>query len=184
MKLDEKKYARLLADLLAGQEEDGRAEPISPERLYQALTTGPALAPDERTRIWQSPLVRQDYLEAKRRIRAEIADRWIRDGVQTTLQAQAASTQTEVMAVDGPDFAVSIYRHHDEDGSWVVLLKLKRALLGSAYPLVGVRLVDSGGQEWLKGIPNSLGEISQEWTDSEATPADRLRSHELVLQVA
>lgn len=185
MALNPNGMKRLLAALLAGQIEPDQRQTIARGRFQQALTTGPALSADERRSVWLSPLARAEYLRLKRRLDAEIRWRWRERDFKLHLIGKAAADDSGELCYASADgsFQVALMRQPDEDMPWLVLLTLNEAIRETIYPMTQVRLADSGGLEWVRGRPDTRGEISFGWYDLGNAPDQRLREHTLMLEL-
>lgn len=176
---------RLLAAVLDSQIEPEQNLNIDQERLRQALTSGPPLNTDEQRRIWSSPLTRAEYLSLKRQINAEIRIRWRERDFELRLIGRAAADGSDELRYDSSDgsFQITLMRQPDEDMPWLVLLTLSTGLRETLYPSTELRLIDSGGLEWVRGQPDTRGEISFGWYDLINLPDQRLREYTLVLEI-
>src|SRR5688572_17843588 len=78
-----------------------------------------------------------------------------------------------------PDLTVKLFSLDDQAERWTIFLKLSEAVHDSLVS--GVRLVDTGGMEWLAGHVDSDGELSADWPHHES-PRQRLDHYALRLE--
>lgn len=176
---------RLFADVLDSQLEPEFTPDISTDRLRESLTTGPALSAEERRSLWRSPLIRDEYLRIRRQLNAEIRSRVQERGLDLRIVGRAAADDTDELRYDSADgsFQITLMRQPEEDMPWLLLVTLSKAIRETLYPLTQIRLVDSGGLEWVRGRPDTRGELSFGWYDLENLPDQRLREHSLILEI-
>ena len=175
----------LLAALLNSQIEPDNSPIIDNMRLYEAFTTGPGLNNEEQRILCLSPTSRARYLQIKRKINAEIRSRWRAQGLALSLIAKAAAAQNTLLdfqAADG-SFSVTLYRQDDADMPWMILLRLSPRVRDTLHSTTMIRLVDSGGLEWVRGRPDARGEISFGWYDLQNPAEQRLREYALTLDL-
>lgn len=172
---------KLLASVLAGQVETGQYGALSPQRLREALTSGPDLNDAERALLLLSPVARDDWDRARREVLDEVRDRWIDSGARTELVPLAAASASETGQIDisGADFAVSLFRQDDEGTTWVILVQLGPTLRAGLHPMSALRLVDDTGLEWARGRPDAQGELLATWQNDQISLQERASVHRL-----
>lgn len=175
--------ARLLAGILDSQLETGQYGVVDEHRIRESLTTGPVLTDEEQSLLLLSPVARNDYNTIRRQIKEEVlvqlADNHIE---QTLLPLAAAASAGDKVLLKGNGFNVTLYKQDNLGIPWVILVQLGKSYLEAINPMTVVRLVDSGGLEWLRGKPDANGEITQPWQDSETDILSRSRRFSLTLE--
>jgi len=165
---------RLLSNVLALQNEDGRGAELTDERVKQVLLGRDAFTAAEERMLATSPLARLIYAEVLEDLRLEeeaFAQRCERAGVKTeTHSLLAASGGQYPMVLPSDDFSVTLCPHPVSAG-WVISLTLHDQFRRIMHSDEGLALVDEKGVTWLRGQVNSYGEIhSYDWPHDE-TPA-------------
>jgi hypothetical protein len=173
----------LLADILNTQTDEECGQMFSDSRLHQVLMGTSPLTEEEKKRLWLSPTARAQYFEAREQICQDIRRRWAELNVTLRAERRVAADESSPVIVPSEDFTVRIYREEDVDMPWSISLTLEPRIRDTIGPEVQVRLVDSGGLEWLRGHPSKRGEINSGWFNLEISPVDRLLQHELRLDV-
>lgn len=174
--------AELLSEILETQVESGQFGAIDEERLRQALTSGPPLSNEEQSLLLLSPVARSDYKRIRREIRENLTSRLINRSVELELLPLAAATDEEKVIMQGNGFNVTLYRQDNLGIPWVILVQLGTFYLQALNPMTVLRLVDSGGLEWLRGKPDANGEITATWDDPETDILARSRRFSLTLE--
>ena len=175
--------SRLFLEILNSQLESGRYPPLDEKRVRESLTRGPGLTEDEQIILLLSPLARHDYQQVKKKIQEETRLRLYAQGVETELLAMAASSEDgDKMILKGNGFTVTLYRQENHDTPWVLLVQVGPLYLQNIYPMTPLRLIDSGGLEWLRGRPDANGEITASWNDPETDLLARSKRFSLILE--
>lgn len=172
----------LLAALLESQIESGKFGEIDKNRIRQALTTGPTLTEQEQRLLLLSPVARSDYKEIRREIVIRDRQRLDRHGVETNLMPLAASDDSDKVVLKSSGFTVTLYRQEKLGVPWVILVQLGPAYQKAVNPMTTLRLADTGGLEWLRGKPDTNGEITGAWNDPETDLIKRIRRFSLMLE--
>lgn len=172
----------LLLELLNQQVDTGEGIGLSEARIEQALTVGPGFSEQESRLLWRAPIARDNVLRVRERLRQDVLARWRASGFEPVADVKAAADGAEdVIKVRGQGFALTIFPEADETMPWILSLQIDAELQSSMPAGLRFQLVDSGGMVWLKGRPNSRGEINDGWFDTTTSPQDRLRTHHLRL---
>ena len=174
--------AGLLAEILGSQIESGAYGEMERGRIYEALTTGPGFTEQEKTLLLLSPLAREDFFSVQREISEEIHDKLAQFGVETELLPLAAADREEKIVLKNSGFSVTLYRRKDAGVHWVILVQLEMNYKRAIQPRTILRLVDSGGLEWMRGNPDDYGEMSGAWYAGETDLLDRARLFSLILE--
>jgi|GEM_PF-2674440 len=174
--------AELLSGILDTQIESGQHGSISEERIRQSRTTGPRLNNAEQRLLLLSPVARSDYRRVCRKIQEELTNRLLDQGVEIELLPLAAATDEDKVIMNGNGFNVTLYRRKDLGIPWVILVQLQASYLRVLDPMTILRLVDSGGLEWLRGKPDGNGELTAAWDDPETDILARSRRFSLKLE--
>ena len=174
--------ATLLTELLAPQVETGKYGVISKERLRASLTTGPPLTEHEQTVLLLSPVTRIDWQHIQQQVTHELLAELKARDIEMNLLPMAAATDEETTKFHGNGFNVTLYRQNDIGIPWIVLVQLGDAYLKAIGPMTTLRLVDSGGLEWLRGKPDKNGEITGSWHDQDTDLLARSRRFSLTLE--
>lgn len=174
--------ARLLRDILDQQIEDGTSGSIERERVEDAVTTGPRLDAGEKAVLLLSPYARHVYFEIAREQRADVNRRLSTRNVDTRAMKLAASHEIDKVEIPGRGFTVTLYRARDVNEPLVLLLRLSDAYRQAVNPMTRLRLSDSGGLEWLRGVPDHNGQITGMWSDPKMDLVERAASYELILE--
>jgi len=175
--------AVLLSEILETQLETGQYGSIDEQRLFQALTTGPALTDEEQSLLLLSPVARSDFKRIGAAIKKELESRVQEYQVgQEILPLAAATVGQKKVVFQGNGFTVTLYRQDKIGIPWVILVQLGSDWLRVIHPMTTLRLVDSGGLEWLRGSPDPNGEITATWDDHETDILARSRRFYLLLE--
>lgn len=174
--------AKLFSEVLATQVETGKYGTFDPERLREALSTGPSLNESERSLLLLSPVARSDFQRMRREVNEEILKRLEQLGVERRLYALAADSEEGTVSLKGNGFGVTLYRRSELGVPWVILVQLGPAYLQAINPMTVLRLVDSGGLEWCRGKPDGQGEITASWDDRETDILARSKRFSLALE--
>lgn len=172
----------LLLALLDQQVDTGEGAGLSEARIMQALTTGPAFSKAESRLLWHAPLARDSLRRVKERLCRDVLAGWRASGIEPVAEFKAASdSANEVMRVQGQGFALTIFPETDPTMPWILSLKVDAEIYGKLPASLKLQLIDTGGKVWLKGRPNSRGEINDGWYDTAVSPKERLLSYQLRL---
>lgn len=174
--------AKLLAGVLDGQIESGTYGEISEDRLKQAMTSGPDFTLEEQRLFMLSPLARADRARMKKKLLKEMNIRLEQQEVEKELIPLAAATEADSVVLRGNGFSVTLYRQENTHVTWVILLQLENNYRRAINTMTSLRLTDSGGLEWLRGRPDSNGEITASWDDVETDLLERARRFTLLLE--
>jgi hypothetical protein len=177
---------RLLADVLALQDEDGGGAGLAEERVRHVLLGRDTFTADEENILLTSPLARATYAEVLEdvqiereafRHRIEIA------GIEpATAVLLAASGGPYPMVIPSEDFSVTV-RSHPLSKGWVITLTLRDRFRQIIHSEDVLALVDDQDVTWLRGQMNSYGEIhSYDWP-YDGTPVERMQRSGFALRV-
>ena len=78
-----------------------------------------------------------------------------------------------------PHLTVKLFPLDEHGARWTVFVKLAEPIHNSLVS--GIRLVDTGGVQWLTGYVDKDGELSADWTYEES-PLQRLHRYALRLE--
>lgn len=176
--------AELLSKILDTQIETGQYRGINEQRLRQALTTGPGLDHEEQSLLLLSPVIRHDYKRIRHEIKKELTQQLQNQGVEMQLLAFAAASTEDKVVMQNNGFSVTLYRQNDIGIPWIILVQLGPSYIQAINPMTILRLVDSGGLEWLRGKPDANGEITGTWDDTKTDILARSRRFSLALEPA
>ncbi len=172
---------KLLAAVLAAQDEPKAGERFTDARLREALTGGRPLTSDERKLVWFSPDARDHFLRIRRQVRREIREQ-VREAGLGYMDHRLAASGGAQQEVSGRGFTVTIF-HDDIPGEeWSISVQLDPAYRDLLPPSTVVALKDTGGTIWASGVPDDQGRIGGVWEHAGETPHDRLAAHSLVLE--
>ncbi len=174
--------AGLLSEILDAQVESGKYGAIDEGRFREALTVGPPLDEQEQGLLLLSPVARADYHRIRREVQEELTGRLQEQGVDMALLPLAAASDDDKVVMQGNGFSVTLYRQDDLGVPWVILVQLGSSYMQALNPMSLLRLVDSGGLEWLRGKPDKNGEITATWDDPETDLLLRSRRFSLSLE--
>lgn len=174
--------ANLLTKILDSQIESGRYSSIKESRLRESSTTGPKLTEAEQCLLLLSPLARSDYKRIRGEIRNENLARLDTLRVERQLFPLAAASDEDTIVMKNNGFTVTLYRRKDLGIPWIILVQLGSLYLNAIYPMTTLRLVDSGGLEWLRGRPDINGEITAHWVDELTDILARSKRFSLLLE--
>ncbi len=180
--MEKDNLAKLLAAVLDRQLESGKHTMITQERLREMVTTGPSLTEAEKKVLLLSPVARHDYAKMCTKIHKELNERLQRHGVKNEILPLAAATTDDKVVLKGADFNVTLFNKTEIGIPWVILIQLGSSYLRTVNPMTQLRLVDSGGLEWLRGRPDSNGELTGVWQDDETDLLRRARRFTLFLE--
>jgi hypothetical protein len=180
--MNAKALKRLLAAMLAQQPEHADAGMALDEaRLRRALSGEEPLTAAEQHLLWTSPAARQRLVALRDAQRAAQYLAWQQVGIESQIYyLAAADSAVQPITIDTHlDLTVKLFPLDDQGEHWTIFLKLS----ASAHQtlLSGIRLVDTGGVEWLAGHVDSDGELSADWTHHES-PLRRVHRYALRLE--
>ena len=174
--------AELLAEILDTQIETGEYGEIDEERFRESLINGPPLSKKEQSLLLLSPIARNDYSRIRNKVNREIAAHLAEQGVEVKLNLPlAAATKEEKVTMNCNGFTLVLYRQDDFEIPWLILIQLEEKFLKVLNKMTVLRLVDSGGLEWLRGKPNAEGEIAGTWEVPETDLFERSNRFSLSL---
>jgi hypothetical protein len=172
----------LLLNLLNQQTDTGDGLGLSEARIEQALTVGPGFSRRESQLLWKAPFARDNLRRVRDRLRQETIARWKTSGVNPIAEFKAAADGAdEVIRIRGQGFSLTIFPDADQTMPWILSLQIDAGLRSDMPVGLRFQLKDSGGMVWLKGRPNSRGEINEGWFDTRTSPRERLLAHHLQL---
>lgn len=182
--MNNERLAELLSTVLENQLESGDRGSISMQRLRESMTIGPGLTKNERKLLLLSPVARADYQRVSVTVQNEIKDRLAKNSIAIELLPLAAATDDDKVFLKGEDFDVILIKKEELGIPWVILVQLGSSYQRTINPMTVLRLVDSGGLEWLRGKPDSNGELTAAWYDNETDLISRARRFTLFLEPA
>ena len=174
--------ARLLVEVLDGQVESGAFGVIRETRLREAMTSGPDLTQQERSLLLLSPVARSDYRRIRNEVLQDTRDRIKRHNVEMNLLPLAATTEEETVVLRSSGFTVTLYSKEELGFPWIILVQLDASYRQAINPMTTLRIADAGGLEWVRGRPDSNGEMTGAWYDTEVDLLERARRFSLVLE--
>lgn len=175
----------LLSTLLDQQIESGKYGFIDETRLREAMTTGPDFTSREKSLFLLSPIARSDYRRVREDVVQEIKAHLLEKDVALELVPLAAAdkdTDRESLSINGHGYSINLYRQADIGVQWVILVQLDNNFMNCISPMTRLRLIDSGGLEWLRGRPDANGELTGTWLDEDVDLLDRMRKYSLSLE--
>jgi hypothetical protein len=170
---------RLMAAILAEQPDSAEVRPALDEaRLQRALSESEPLSLTEQRLLWVSPATRRRLARLRDSQRAIQYQVWQQVGIipQITYLAAADPTVQPITIETNPHFTLKLFPLDADGASWTLFLKLSDTAHRTLS--TGVRLVDTGGVQWLAGQVDADGELSADWTYAEP-PLQRLHRYEL-----
>jgi len=176
---------QLVADVFADQIETDAYELISDSRFHEVLTSQKEFTAKEQSLLILSPRIRSDYQRIRLAIKDEAYSSILKSNIATKILPLAASSnEQEQIILAGSGYRVILYRPDEPDTPWLVLVQLEKIYqdILRDFSHTPLRLFDSGGLEWLRGKPNSYGEISATWTDANMDLAQRASQYSLHLE--
>lgn len=176
-------HTRLLAAILERQDDPGDDETCDRAYWLERLKPGGLSGPDIAA-IWTRPGARGAFIEARREALAPVRRTWGERGYDRPVHAMAAADGAPVRPFEGPGYSgVAIAPARGRD-SWIISLELKPETLEATPEWTKFRLTDSGGRIWLTGRPEpGFRAIDARWDYDDETPAQRLASHELRMEL-
>jgi hypothetical protein len=172
----------LLLNLVNQQTDSGEGFDLSEARIEQALTVGPCFSRRESQLLWKAPFARDSLLRVRDRLCQETIARWKASGIDPIAEFKAAAGGVdEVIRIRGQGFSLTIFPDADQTMPWILSLQIDADLRDDMPTGLRFQLMDSGGMVWLKGRPNSRGEINEGWFDTTISPRERLLAHHLQL---
>ena len=172
----------LMAAILAEQPESADAGMALDEvRLRRVLSGEELLSAAEQRLLWTSPAARRRLITLWDSQRAAQYLAWHQAGITPQIAyLAAADPAVQPVTIDThPHFTIKLFPLDTDGKHWTIFLKLS----DTAYQtlLTGVRLVDTGGLQWLAGSVDGDGELSADWTHPEA-PLQRLHRYALRIE--
>jgi hypothetical protein len=177
---------KLLSDVLAMQQEDGRGAELTEERVRDVLLGTESFSDAEEHLLANSPLARHTYAAALEEVEIEreaYRQRCERAGLHTsTGNLLAAATGQYPLVIPSDDFLVTV-RPHPIDGGWVITLALSEQFRRITGPADVLTLVDDQNVTWIRGQLNVYGEIHSYCWPYPESPAERARRPGFALRV-
>ena len=177
---------KLLNDVLALQQEDGRGAELTEERVRDVLLGAASFTDAEEHLLASSPLARGTYATALAEVEIEreaYRQRCERAGLHTsTGSLLAAATGQYPLVIPSDDFSVTV-RPHPIDGGWVITLALSKQFRRITGPADVLALVDDRNVTWVRGQLNVYGEIHSYCWPYHESPAERSREPGFALRV-
>jgi hypothetical protein len=156
------KMGKLLGEVLALQDEDGRGAELTEERARDVLLGRDVFRPDEERLLATSPLARSTCVEVQEDLRLEeeaFLTRCRRAGIETEIAFPlAASGGQDPPELANADFSIRLRSRPISEG-WVISLTLSDRFRKIMHSDGWLTLVDDQGVTWLRGQVNSYGEI-------------------------
>ncbi len=171
----------ILFDALAGQPLRSEAR-LSAERIRQVLEGGPPFSFQEEQMLWECRASREAFWRTRDTMIQEARRYWQDEGHGEVVWLRAAAGQGPV-TIKGNGYSVSCFRTQSDAPRWVVSLKIEREIAGKLPRRTKVRLVDTGGREWLKGAIDDTCQIGVIWNDPGISPVDRAHEHGIRLDI-
>lgn len=170
---------RLMASILAEQPESADAGMALDEtRLRRALSGEEPLGAAEQRLLLTSPAARRRLTTLWDSQRAAQYLAWHRAGIAPQIAyLAAADPAAQPVTIDThPHFTLKLFPLDADGKLWTIYFKLS----DTAHQTLrtGVRVVDTGGVQWLAGHVDDDGELSADWTHQEP-PLQRLHRYEL-----
>jgi len=173
----------LFAAMLEQQLVEKETRVLDDRRMRESLTTGPKLSDEEKALLIRSPLARYRYQEIQREIAEEISDILERRNIDTRIVPLAAADHAGEQVFSCTGYKVILYEKKQYGIPWLILLQLDKAFQESIHPLTVLRLVDSGGLEWMRGRPDSNGELTASWSHADTDLRERAKQYSLNLEI-
>jgi hypothetical protein len=177
---------KLLGEVLAFHDEDGRGADLTEERARDVLLGHDVFRRDEERLLATSPLARSTYAEVQEDLRLEeeaFLTRCRRAGIETEIVFPlAASGGEDPPELSNADFSIRLRSRPISEG-WVISLTLSdrfRKIMHSDGWLI---VVDDQGVTWLRGQVNSYGEIHSYSLPGGEDPAKTVRRKGFKLRV-
>ncbi|HID46896.1 MAG TPA: hypothetical protein EYP34_14240 [Chromatiaceae bacterium] len=156
---------------------------LSDERMRETLTTGPELTGKEKELLIRSPLARYCYQDMQSAIAEEITDALQQGNISTHILPLAAADHADTHSFSCTGYKVILYDKKKYGIPWVILLQLDKSFQEAINPLTVLRLVDSGGLEWMRGRPDANGELTASWTHADTDLLERAKQYSLNLEI-
>lgn len=175
-------FRRLMATMLAEQSDRDDADMALDEaRLRRVLSGDAPLSAIEQRLLWTSPTARQRLAMLWESRHAAQYLAWQRAGVSPQIHYQAAADQAvqPITIETHPHCTIKLFPLDADGAHWTVYIKLSDTVQQTL--LSGIRLVDSGGLQWLAGQVDNDGELSADWPHAEP-PLQRLHRYALRLE--
>lgn len=169
--------------MLDTQQESGTHGAMSDSRMRQSLVIGPGLTAEEKGILLKSPIARYRYMDIKRAVTRQIEQDLKVFHIGTEILPLAASDHSDTHAFACSGYRVVLYDKNELGIPWVILLQLDKSFQKAINPLTVLRLVDSGGLEWLRGKPDRNGELAASWSDADTDLLERSKQFSLNLEV-
>lgn len=173
----------LFSAMLDEQVEPGETPPLVEARMRETLTTGPQLTEEEKALLIQSPLARYRYQDMQKQVAEEITQTLERGNIATRILPLAAAEKTDTHHFSCTGYKVILYDKKEHGIPWVILLQLDKAFQDAINAFTVLRLVDSGGLEWMRGRPDANGEITASWIHADTDLLERARQYSLKLEI-
>ena len=132
-----------------------------------------------------SPITRDNWNNIRIELKEEFRDKLNAEHLDTALVPLAAATEAEPnrISLQGQGFNVTLYRQVEQEIEWVILVQLEPNFTKAIYPMSQLKLIDSGGLEWMRGRPDAGGEFTGTWSDSAIDLYERAQNCSLTLDL-
>ena len=173
----------LFAAMLEQQLVEDDTRVLDEARMRESLTTGPELTDEEKSLLVRSPLARYRYQDMQAQVADEVTDTLRRLKIDTHILPLAAADHSDTHTFTCTGYRVILYDKKKYGVPWMILLQLEKSLQDAINPFTVVRLVDSGGLEWMRGKPDANGELTVSWIHPDTDLLERARRYELNLEI-
>lgn len=183
MKMEQSSISALFCEVLDRQEESGsNINKITADRFYEAFTRGPKLNASERQLLMLSPVLRYQCVDVLNQINQEIKSSLEQSQIPMSIVPLAAASDSDKYHFSCIGFDVYLYDQSEMGVPWIILLQLNRKVMEALHPMSRIRLYDSGGKEWLQGVPDQDGQIMQEFLNDETNFSERSKMYSLHIE--
>ena len=170
-----------LAEILNRQAETAEELELTELRpRIEAYARGEKWREEDAALVWSSPTARRFYLDARRRVLAEIEQIWSDKGFDEHYFRRAADDGDRGELVLGEAGVTIRILHAPASGDWLISVVLTPDALALLPSGTKVRITDTAGFVWLTGEPDRDGGVDAYWEGAES-PLVRLREHSLSL---
>lgn len=142
------------------------------ERYMAAIDGSNPLTEDEQNQLLTSPLARERFGFARRRLEVQIREEWdARGWGSRTERLLAASSGSTAIEISGEDFDCEIFCN--ENGQWFVNVVLRPEMVERTVKSsnLTIQLIDDRDRIWVEGSVNMRGHITGEWKWPDEPPA-------------
>lgn len=176
-------HANLWLEIFEDQIDENTDLVPDEERYMAAIDGSDPLTEDEQNQLLMSPLARERFGFARRRLEVQIREEWdARGWGSSTERLLAASSGSTAIEISGEDFDCEIFCN--ENGRWFVNVVLRPEMVERTVKSsnLTIQLIDDRDRIWVEGSVNMRGHVTGEWKWPDEPPAQMAPGRRLRVQ--